>query len=1553
MRAVLDGVGQYLADARKVQASNREITNSVRSVEASARTAGASASRLGGLIASSAKIGALAVAAMGAATVYSGIKMSISLEKAQLQFQILLGSADAAKAHVKDLFTFAAKTPFETGPIIEASRLMLGAGIAVSSVEEHLTRAGDAAAIAGVEINEVGRWYARAYAAIQAGRPFGVAAERLAELTILTPKARNKLEDLQKTGASTTEIWAAFTAEFEKFTGAMPLMAGTWEGLMSTIKDNVGIVMSTALKPLFDLIKSLMNQAAEFVQGARFEEWAQGVSQSLEGAMSAFRRVGGFIRDFVSAVLAIKNLGEGPILDFSGIDAERALAKLPGWLQPIAETLGMVIDKFREFFRTLRGQGDEVGTFISSLMKIAAPVGLLVQALLPPLIDFLLEMANVFVALATEIGPPLANLLEIVGKSFNDIGTGVLPPLLNALKPVLTTMAGIAVVVLPPLINGLAALVDVLARTHILTAILAAVLARMMIIKLAEFLVYGGMWLAQTIMQTIALAQLVVAELAAVAPLLLLAAAVAALVVGLVLLIKNWGTVQAAMVSFGTSALRIAGSIASSVVGAFGGMAAALLRLGGQAISAIGRGMAAAARGTFQVAAAIVRGLVRILNPFMWVFGSDIVDVYTAAGKEASDALVAALHRGLSRVEVVADVLVEPLKAMRQVVADLHDEMQRLLGLPTRESAAEELELANKRLEAFNLELQAQEERERREKIIARLREQMADATDEDRAALEDRIDTLEDERGPAERQLDNINEQITALERLAEGRGLERDILAARGQVADQTLATDSAVMQSMQALIPVIDSVTGTLNTQTANIHTLFIPAWQELEEETKGAAEGAAGGVDDMATGMEEALGGVEEQVAETQAELDKRLKEIEEMEIEFDPFKSFKEPFQEAGLDTIGETVRRFFGDLFDPSVQRDIAEFYGMPTQVGDTLSRITGIFEAKDPDLQEAITKPWAKGTETVKFLVGHSNFMVPLQDDLEKVQSGAGRIFGNMSETVMRITGEMVRGVVSAIAGLPGTIASFAGSFFSGAATLGSSLASGLLDGILGIVQGPSFAGNMATALRRAVTMAWNAMIRWADNNLMFSFTTPDKVAGIPLGPFGGKTIEFDPPLSPFLIPEFARGGIVRQATLALIGEAGPEAVVPLQHGGISGLDSLSVAIENAMRSALGDLAHFFQTMVGNLTSALGQFMSAPTQEGADTALAIAELRRKAFDAELAADVERSARLEAIADQEKMIASIRETAATRVAELEDALGTLRERNALEEEAIQENISELEEQAALFGSELTSKFQEAAKKAKQFNVLEMKALADRIAKEKHALAMQEAANDTEELAAQTEIERVQTVADAEEAFANQRIAGLEAQRGANEKSVASINEQIAALERVQERRQLERDIIVAQGEAANQLLLTEQQVFAFAQNIVAELERTSGLYFDLNTQLNDLLERFQEGIQPAAFAAILAQQGFGNIATAILEAIAEGNSFQHGGVITGSGAVAAVLHPPEAIIPLRQGLDLTPLASLLGGNNSGGFRNYGNQYFLTYADEESRTMREMREALGG
>lgn len=81
----------------------------------------------------------------------------------------------------------------------------------------------------------------------------------------------------------------------------------------------------------------------------------------------------------------------------------------------------------------------------------------------------------------------------------------------------------------------------------------------------------------------------------------------------------------------------------------------------------------------------------------------------------------------------------------------------------------------------------------------------------------------------------------------------------------------------------------------------------------------------------------------------------------------------------------------------------------------------------------------------------------------------------------------------------------------------------------------------NVGNIIKYPFEQAFNG-IKWLWNNTVgrISFTVPDWVPGI-----GGKG---------WSAPKLAKGGIVTRPTLALIGEAGPEAVVPLSRGGFGG---------------------------------------------------------------------------------------------------------------------------------------------------------------------------------------------------------------------------------------------------------------------------------------------------------------------------------------------------------------------------------------------------------------
>ncbi len=289
-------------------------------------------------------IGAAAVGGFGLA-MGAAINMNSTLETSTLQFETLMGDADRASEHVKGLFDFAASTPFETGPIIEASRLMQVFGGDALNTRENLTRIGNPAAAVGKPIEDIGFWVGRAYAAIQGGQPFGEAAQNLMQLGAVSPDVIARMNELKDSGASADEIFGVLQEHMGTFSGAMEKQAGTWSGMMSTLNDSLQMAAAEGLKPFFELAKSGLS-------------WLNN--------SGIVPRVGEIFSNFFKLIATAPDEG-GPLLDY--------LQELPTWLQPIGRFLAEAAVALSDFFSGIRSGEDPIGDFANLGYALAGALG--------------------------------------------------------------------------------------------------------------------------------------------------------------------------------------------------------------------------------------------------------------------------------------------------------------------------------------------------------------------------------------------------------------------------------------------------------------------------------------------------------------------------------------------------------------------------------------------------------------------------------------------------------------------------------------------------------------------------------------------------------------------------------------------------------------------------------------------------------------------------------------------------------------------------------------------------------------------------------------------------------------------------------------------------------------------------------------------------------------------------------------------------------------------------------------------------------------------------
>jgi hypothetical protein len=233
--------------------------------------------------------------------VQTAVSAAFQFERYRMQMSVLLGSVDAAQARIKELHAFAAATPFEMPEIVDASRLLEVLTNGLMGSRASLELVGDAAAITGNQINEVAMWVGRAYTAIRSGREFGIAARRLQEMGILSGEARNRMEELQDSGAAAADVWRELNDALMRFSGSMKIASQTGEGLVSTLRDELhlayadfgeGMVQATkdAMREMIAEIAKQRDAGTFHKAGENMGFVAEGAGRLGMGALGAYNR---------------------------------------------------------------------------------------------------------------------------------------------------------------------------------------------------------------------------------------------------------------------------------------------------------------------------------------------------------------------------------------------------------------------------------------------------------------------------------------------------------------------------------------------------------------------------------------------------------------------------------------------------------------------------------------------------------------------------------------------------------------------------------------------------------------------------------------------------------------------------------------------------------------------------------------------------------------------------------------------------------------------------------------------------------------------------------------------------------------------------------------------------------------------------------------------------------------------------------------------------------------------------------------------------------------
>ncbi|WP_035430858.1 tape measure protein [Bacillus sp. UNC322MFChir4.1] len=237
-----------------------------------------SASSAMGVVGKAAGAAVLAVTALIGVVGKVGVEYNAMMEQSQIAWETILGSQEAAAKTLKELQVMGAKTPFEFEGLDKAAKLLNMAGYEGDNLFKTLTNVGDAVSAVGGGQAELEGISMAIFQMASKGKISAEEMNQLAERGIpawkMVADAQGKsVQEIMKMSENgqlfAKDVLPQLTDQLgKKFGGAMEKQSHTFNGMLSTIKDNLKILSAELSKPLFENLKKGMEAALPILDGA-------------------------------------------------------------------------------------------------------------------------------------------------------------------------------------------------------------------------------------------------------------------------------------------------------------------------------------------------------------------------------------------------------------------------------------------------------------------------------------------------------------------------------------------------------------------------------------------------------------------------------------------------------------------------------------------------------------------------------------------------------------------------------------------------------------------------------------------------------------------------------------------------------------------------------------------------------------------------------------------------------------------------------------------------------------------------------------------------------------------------------------------------------------------------------------------------------------------------------------------------------------------------------------------------------------------------------------
>jgi tape measure domain-containing protein len=400
------GSGAALTKAKAIMASVGQqadvLRRKVQSLGAATRDMGQKAKTAFGAMSSSASrvvtvVTAMSVGVVGALTAI-GFRANEMEQSSKRAFTQLLGDGEKAQKLFEDLRSFAAKTPFELGTVMEQASKLLAQNFKPEEIIPLLTDVGDAVAILGGGDEKIQRVIDALSKMRANGRVSAQEMNMLADASInafqfladgmgLSVAEVRKLSEQGMIDADTgiTHIMAGIRT---KFGGGMALAEGSWSQMWSNMLDTVNQFAGQVTKPLFEVGGQVLAMILSATELPRFGVFVDAVTD-------AFRRLSVAVFGTSSEVI---NSGE-------------AIDLLESALVGAIDLVTSGVNAFRDFWPQIRDSAAAIIELVGSVTSYLMEHPKLLQALIAVKVAGFLGITSAIGALI----PLLTSLITWLG----------------------------------------------------------------------------------------------------------------------------------------------------------------------------------------------------------------------------------------------------------------------------------------------------------------------------------------------------------------------------------------------------------------------------------------------------------------------------------------------------------------------------------------------------------------------------------------------------------------------------------------------------------------------------------------------------------------------------------------------------------------------------------------------------------------------------------------------------------------------------------------------------------------------------------------------------------------------------------------------------------------------------------------------------------------------------------------------------------------------------------------------------------------------------------